>query len=76
MKRVLKQNGSIYLQMDTRINHWMRILLDDIFGYGNFQNEIVWIYRSPGFSKKKWSEKHDVILFIAKAKNLYLTLMR
>ena len=35
MKRVLKQNGSIYLQMDTRINHWMRILMDDVFGYEN-----------------------------------------
>ena len=33
MKRVLKQNGCIYLQMDTRINHWMRILMDDVFGY-------------------------------------------
>ena len=53
MKRVLKQNGSIYLQMDTRINHWMRILMDEVFGYKNFKNEIVWIYRSAGFSKKK-----------------------
>ena len=44
MKRVLKQNGSIYLQMDTRINHWMRILMDDVFGYDNFKNEIVWHY--------------------------------
>ena len=74
MKRVLKQNGSIYLQMDTRINHWMRILLDDIFGYGNFQNEIVWIYRSAGFSKKKWSEKHDVILFYSKSKEFIFNL--
>ena len=68
MKRVLKQNGSIYLQMDTRINHWMRILMDNVFGYDNFQNEIVWVYRSAGFSKKKWSEKHDVILFYSKSK--------
>jgi site-specific DNA-methyltransferase (adenine-specific) len=68
MKRVLKQNGSIYLQMDTRINHWMRILMDDVFGYANFQNEIVWAYRTQGFSSKKWSEKHDVILFYSKGK--------
>ena len=46
MKRVLKQNGSIYLQMDTRINHRMRILMDDVFGYDNFRNEIVWSYNS------------------------------
>lgn len=68
MKRVLKDTGSIYLQMDTRINHWLRLLMDDIFGYENFQNEMVWAYRSQGFSKKKWSEKHDVILFYSKTK--------
>ena len=68
MKRVLKQNGSIYLQMDTRINHWMRILMDDVFGYDNFQNEIVWAYRTQGFSRIKWSEKHDVVLFYSKGK--------
>lgn len=68
MKRVLKENGSIYLQMETRINHWMRILMDSIFGYSNFQNEIVWCYRSQGYSKTKWSEKHDVILFYSASK--------
>ena len=50
MKRVLKQNGSIYLQMDTRINHWMRILMDEVFGYKNFKNEISWGYSSGGVS--------------------------
>lgn len=65
MKRVLKQNGSIYLQMDTRINHWMRILMDKVFGYDNFQNEIVWTYRSGGGSKNKFGQKHDVIIYYA-----------
>ena len=68
MKRVLKQNGSIYLQMDTKINHWMRILMDKVFGYDNFRNEIVWCYKSGGASKTKWSSKHDVILFYSKTK--------
>ncbi len=64
MKRVLKQNGSIYLQMDTRINHWMRILMDDVFGYDNFRNEIVWCYETAGRkSNKKYRPSHDVILF-------------
>ena len=65
MKRVLKQNGSIYLQMDTRINHWMRILMDDVFGYDNFRNEIVWWYKTGGSSKNEYCKKHDVILFYA-----------
>jgi len=63
MKRVLKQNGSIYLQMDTRINHWMRILMDDVFGYDNFRNELIWCYNTGGKSKKWFSKKHDNILW-------------
>lgn len=69
MKRVLKQNGSIYLQMDTRINHWMRIFMDKVFGYDNFQNEIAWCYNSQGKTKKQWNKKHDVILFYSKSKS-------
>jgi len=66
MHRVLKNTGSIYLQMDTKINHWLRCILDDIFGYDNFLNEIVWCYSNSGKNKKKFSQKHDVILFYGK----------
>ena len=68
MHRVLKSTGSIYLQMDTRINHWMRILMDEVFGYDNFRNEIVWAYRWGSRHKNKWNSKHDVILFYSKSK--------
>ena len=40
MHRILKDTGSIYLQMDTKVNHWIRCILDDVFNYSNFQNEI------------------------------------
>jgi len=68
MKRVLKSIGSIYLQMDTRINHWMRCIMDDVFGYDNFRTEIVWFYNSQGKSDKEWNRKHDVILYYTKGK--------
>ena len=68
MHRILKDTGSIYLQMDTRINHWLRCIMDDIFGYKMFLNEIAWCYKSGSSSNKKWSEKHDVILFYQKGK--------
>jgi site-specific DNA-methyltransferase (adenine-specific) len=71
MRRVLKDTGSIYLQMDTRINHWVRCLMDDIFEYENFVNEIVWCYESGGNSKNKFSSKHDTILFYTKSKNYF-----
>ena len=64
MKRVLKQNGSIYLQMDTRINHWMRILMDDIFGYDNFRNEIVWWYKTGGSSKNEYCKNTMLFCFM------------
>lgn len=65
MHRILKNTGSIYLQMDTRINHWIRCIMDDIFGYDNFRNEIVWWYKTGGSSKNEFCKKHDVILFYA-----------
>ena len=65
MHRILKETGSIYLQMDYRISHWVRCIMDDIFGYGNFRNEIIWSY-DWGSRTKKWNSKHDNILFYTK----------
>jgi DNA modification methylase len=66
MHRILKNTGSIYLHMDWRINHWIRCIMDDIFGYKNLQNEIIWSYRSGGAAKTRWNRKHDTILFYTK----------
>jgi len=68
MHRVLKETGSIYLQMDTRINHWMRCIMDDVFGYDNFRTELVWFYNSQGKTNKEWNKKHDHILYYTKSK--------
>lgn len=68
MHRVLKSTGSIYLQMDTRINHWIRCLMDDVFGYKNFRNEIVWCYSTASTPKiKQYPRNHDVILWYSKS---------
>ena len=71
MKRVLKQDGVLVFQLDWRINHWMRILMDDVFGYDNFRNEIVWCYAGGGIPKKNYPKKHDVILFYTKSNEYY-----
>ena len=65
MHRILKPTGSIYLQMDTKINHWIRCIMDDIFGYSNMRNEIVWHYKGTGVSKA-FVSKHDIILLYSK----------
>ena len=66
MHRILRNTGAIYLQMDFRINHWIRLIMDDVFGYYNFQNEIVWLYNGGGVTKKRFNRKHDTIYFYGK----------
>ena len=70
MHRILKPTGSIYLQMDTKINHWVRCIMDNIFGYSNFRNEIIWKYGLGRSSDKQFGKRHDVILFYSKS-NFY-----
>jgi site-specific DNA-methyltransferase (adenine-specific) len=69
MHRILKTTGSIYLQMDTKINHWLRCIIDDIFGYENFRNEISWCYDRWTNSSNDFIKQHDVILRYCKSKN-------
>lgn len=66
MYRVLKDEGSLALQMDYRISHWLRIICDDIFGYKNCTNVVQWSYSSGGSSKKRLSQKNDEIIIYAK----------
>ena len=67
MKRVLKDTGSIYLQMDYRLVHYMKVEMDSIFGIENFKNEIIWKY-GLGNSRAlgRYQTKHDNILFYTK----------
>lgn len=69
MKRVLKDTGTIYLQMDTKINHWIRCIMDDVFGYENMRNEIVWYYNNSPRKKKDFGKRHDIIYRYTKTKN-------
>jgi site-specific DNA-methyltransferase (adenine-specific) len=67
MHRILKPTGSIYLQMDTKINHWIRCLMDDIFGYNNLLAEIIWYYDNGGGRRRTFvNKKHDVIIAYSK----------
>jgi site-specific DNA-methyltransferase (adenine-specific) len=75
MKRVLKQNGSIYLQMDYKISHWLHLIIEDKGLL--FQNQIVWHYGLGNNNKKRnWQDKHDVILFATKTENYIWNDMR
>ena len=66
MRRVLKPTGSIYLHCDPTASHYLKQLMDAVFGIRNFRNEIIWCYKSGGASKKWFAKKHDTILLYAK----------
>ena len=63
MHRILKPTGSIYLHCDPTMSHYLKLLMDAIFGRNNFQNEFIWYYGGGGASQKRWGRKHDVLLF-------------
>nr|MDO8116969.1 DNA methyltransferase [Candidatus Sigynarchaeota archaeon] len=69
LHRVLKPTGALYLHCDPTASHYLKLVLDAIFGIEHFQNEIVWCYTVGGKSKKRFAEKHDVILFFSKGKD-------
>ena len=66
IKRILKNTGSIYLQCDYRLLHYLKVKMDDIFGINNFRNEIIWHYKSMSNTKRYYPRKHDSILFYTK----------
>jgi len=64
-RRVLANNGSIFLHVDQHESHYCKVLLDRVFGRKSFINEIIWSYDYGGRSKKKWPTKHDTIFWYA-----------
>ena len=66
IRTVMSENGSIYVHLGPNIGHYVKILMDEVFGEGNFVNEIIWNYVSGGIGKRNFAQKHDVIYFYSK----------
>ncbi len=64
--RLLSPDGSFFFHIDYREAHYCKVMLDGIFGRRSFLNEIVWAYDYGARSRRRWSPKHDTILFYAK----------
>jgi len=62
-RRVLRPDGSFFLHIDYREVHYCKVLLDEIFGRASFMNEIIWAYDYGGRATRRWSAKHDSILW-------------
>jgi site-specific DNA-methyltransferase (adenine-specific) len=68
-KRVLKDSGSIFLHCDKTASHYLRVALDEVFGYELFQSEIIWTYRRWSNGKKGLLNSHQIIFFYTKTKD-------
>ena len=69
MYDLLKPTGSFYFHCDWHAGHYIKVMLDEIFGYNNFRNEIIWHYTGGGRSKHYFSRKHDSIFMYVKTNN-------
>ena len=63
MKRLLKPSGSIYLHCDPTASHYLKMVMDAVFGKDHFANEVIWSYRRWPAKSRKWQTMHDVLLF-------------
>ncbi len=68
-RELLADNGSIYLHCDWHKSHYLRLIIDELFGYNNFINEIAWCYTGPTNQKRNFPRKHDTILLVGKSEN-------
>lgn len=64
---LLADNGSIYVHIDWKVNAFMRLILDDVFGRESFKNEIVWHYEKWTANSNSFQKNHDVILYYSKS---------
>jgi len=69
LHRVLKSIGSIYLHCDPTASHYLKMLMDAVFGAGNFCNEIVWHYRKWPAGKYSFQRNHDILLFYSRSES-------
>ena len=70
MRRILKPTGSIYLHCDPTASHYLKVIMDEVFGKGNFRNEVVWCYPPKGKGPNlAFHRKHDIIFYYGKSKH-------
>jgi DNA modification methylase len=76
LKRALKPTGSLYLHCDPTASHYLKVILDVIFGKHNFRNEIIWFYKTGGASKRHFARKHDTIFFYTKSDEYFFEIQK
>lgn len=70
MKELLAENGSIYVHLDWHVGHYVKVIMDEIYGYENFQREVIWDLGNPSGYKSlasNWIRGHDILLYYTKS---------
>ena len=68
LQRVLKDSGTVYLHCDPHASHYLKVMLDDVFGMSGFRNEVIWKRTgSKGLMTKRLANNHDTILVYSKS---------
>lgn len=66
IRELLSEDGALWIHLDWHSSHYVKLLLDSIFGTKNFINEVIWTYKSGGTSRRCFAKKHDTLFFYAK----------
>ena len=72
LRDLLSEDGSIYVHLDWHVSHYVKTILDEVFGYEMFRNEIIWYYRRWTAASSTFQKMHDVILWFTKTDNFHL----
>ena len=65
LQELLADTGSLYVHVDPGVSHFVKVLIDEVFGPDNFRSEIIWKRSSAHNSAKRWGPVHDVLLFLS-----------
>jgi len=76
MRELLAENASIYVHLDWHVGHYVKVMMDEIFGAENFRNEVIWCYDKWIAPSKDFQKNHDIILRYTKTKNYIFNIIR
>src|SRR3954452_24117725 len=71
MREMLADSGSIYVHLDWHVGHYVKLVLDELFGRENFVNEVVWRYGKMSNTSRRYPQNHDTLLYYAKTDAYY-----
>ncbi|MGN0711054.1 MAG: DNA methyltransferase [Anaerovoracaceae bacterium] len=71
IKDLLSDTGCVWVHLDWHAAHYVKLIMDEIFGEENFVNEVIWTYKSGGTTSRRFARKHDTLFFYGKSKNYF-----